>query len=175
MLLFLGNVGSELDAKTALGIAQWRPEWCVGQWRLPGCQVDVGLPELSPDAAVAAGAQSLIVGVAPSGGALPEAWIDSLVLALESGLNLVSGLHVRLGSIAALGEAARRCDRRLIDVREPPSDIPLANGRRRAGRRLLTVGTDCCVGKKYTALAIHRALTGRGTAATFREIGRAHV
>ena len=69
-LLFLGDITNPLDAKTAIGLRDWRPEQCVGQWRLPGCTVDLGLPDMTPAAAVAAGAKSVLIGVAPLGGAL---------------------------------------------------------------------------------------------------------
>ena len=67
-LLFLGDVVNPLDAKTAMGVLDWRPEDCIGQFRLPRCGVDLGLPDLTPEAAVALGARSLLLGVAPLGG-----------------------------------------------------------------------------------------------------------
>ena len=73
-LLFLGDVQNPLDAKTARGIVDWRPEHCVGQLRLPGCEVDLGLPDLAPAAAYALGARSLVVGFAPLGGQLAPEW-----------------------------------------------------------------------------------------------------
>jgi len=174
-LLFLGDITNPLDAKTAMGLADWCPDRCVGQWRLPGCEVDLGLTEMIPAEAVAAGAKSVVVGVAPLGGAFKPEWIDALVHALESGLDIVSGLHRRLQEIPALVRAAAQHDRQLIDVRVPPSDIPVATGRRRSGRRLLTVGTDCCVGKKYTALALTRALKAAGHGATYRATGQTGI
>ena len=71
-LLFLGDVPLQLDAKTATGIAHWRPEWCVGQRRLPGCGADAGLPDMTVEAAHAAGARTLVIGVAPLGGRFQE-------------------------------------------------------------------------------------------------------
>ena len=65
-LLFLGDVTNPLDAKTAMGLRDWRPEDCVGQYRLPGCAVDLGLPDMDFTAAAAAGAKSVVIGVAPS-------------------------------------------------------------------------------------------------------------
>src|SRR3546814_2267816 len=69
---------------------------------------------------------------------------------MEAGLDIVSGLHARLADVPALAEAARRTGRRLIDIRTPPAGIPVGTGRKRSGKRLLTVGTDCALGKKYT-------------------------
>ncbi len=161
-LLFLGAVRNPLDAKTGRGLKDWRPELCLGQSRLPGCSVDLGLPDMTPAQAYAAGARSLVIGVAPLGGDVSPEWVDTLVEALEAGLDLVSGMHSRLGNVEELRQAADRNDRALIDIRVPPVGIPLATGQRRRGKRMLMVGTDCCVGKKYSALALHRALEQRG-------------
>lgn len=171
-LVFLGDVTNPLDAKTGRGLKDWRPDLCVGQFRHPGCQVDLGLPDMTPAQAVAAGARSLVIGVAPSGGSMNPRWLNSLLEALDAGLDLVSGMHTSLHKVDELRESARRNGRNLVDVRVPPASIPLGTGRRRTGKRLLMVGTDCCVGKKYSALALHRALEKRGVDATFRATGQ---
>ena len=174
-LLFLGDVTNPLDAKTAMGLRDWRPERCIGQYRLSGCSVDLGLPEMDFSAAVAAGAKSVVIGVAPSGGALKAEWVSALAEATRAGLSVVSGLHRRLNEEPELVKAAAASGRQLIDVRVPPASIPIASGRRRSGKRLLMVGTDCCVGKKYSALALHKALAERGIAATFRATGQTGI
>ena len=71
-LLFLGDAPDDLAAKTALGIARWRPEACLGQLRLPGCRADAGLPDMSVREAAARGAGALVVGVANAGGVLAD-------------------------------------------------------------------------------------------------------
>src|SRR3546814_9412818 len=101
-----------------------------------------------------------------------EAWSAALVEAMEAGLDIVSGLHARLADIPALADAARRTGQRLIEVRTPPAGIPVGTGRRRSGKRLLTVGPDCALGKKYTALALYRAFAERGVDADFRSTGQ---
>ena len=174
-LLFLGDVTNPLDAKTAMGLRDWRPEDCVGQYRLPGCAVDLGLPDMDFTAAAAAGAKSVVIGVAPSGGALKAEWLSALGEALYAGLAIVSGLHRKLSEEPALAEAAAASGQPLIDLRVPPASIPIASGRRRTGKRLLMVGTDCCVGKKYSALALHKALAARRVAATFRATGQTGI
>jgi uncharacterized NAD-dependent epimerase/dehydratase family protein len=116
-----------------------------------------------------------VIGVAPTGGQLPEHWQDDLEAALEAGLDVVSGLHTRLGSLPRLRAAAERCGGRLIDVRHPTREFPVASGRKRRGKRVLTVGTDCALGKKYTALALTRALQALGLAATFRATGQTGI
>jgi uncharacterized NAD-dependent epimerase/dehydratase family protein len=116
-----------------------------------------------------------VIGVAPTGGQLPEHWQDDLEAALEAGLDVVSGLHTRLSSFSRLRAAAERGRVQLIDVRHPTREYPVANGRRRSGKRVLTVGTDCALGKKYTALALTRALQARGLSATFRATGQTGI
>jgi uncharacterized NAD-dependent epimerase/dehydratase family protein len=174
-LLFLGDTTEPGYAKTAFGLRDWAGDRCVGEFTIAGATVTTGLPRLSPAQAVSAGAQSLVIGVANSGGFIPDTWIPGLVEALESGLHLISGMHIRLGDIPALREAADRTGRKLIDVRQPPPGIPVGTGLKRSGKRLLTVGTDCALGKKYTALAIADALRQRGVDAEFRATGQTGI
>jgi uncharacterized NAD-dependent epimerase/dehydratase family protein len=174
-LLFTGDVSEPGYAKTAFGIRDWCPDDCIGQLALPGSPLDLGLPPMTPAEAAAAGAKSMVIGIAPVGGILPKAWEDTLVAALEAGLDLVAGLHDRLGRNPRLVEAASAHGRQLVDVREPPAGLPIATGRKRSGKRLLTVGTDCALGKKYTALAMQRELAARGVAATFRATGQTGI
>ena len=171
-LLFLGDVADPSDAKTAFGLRDWAPERVVGEWALPGARVSLGLPVLTPAQAHARGARALVIGVAPVGGAVDPTWLPSLLQALDAGLHIVSGLHVRLAEVEGLRAAAERSGRQLIDVRTPPRGIPVASGRKRTGNRLLTVGTDCALGKKYTALALTRAFKARGLDADFRATGQ---
>ena len=174
-LIFLGAARSDLDAKTAFGVRDWRPEACVGQWALPGGTVDLGLPPLAPAAARAAGARTLLIGVAPVGGQIDPAWIPALVEALDAGLDLASGMHTRLGSVAAIRLAAEHGGRALHDVRHSDARFPVGTGIKRSGKRLLTVGTDCALGKKYTALALTRAFEAAGHKATFRATGQTGI
>ncbi len=174
-LIFLGDVASPLDAKTAFGLRDWRPEVCVGQWRLPSCRVDLGLPERTPAVAAAAGAGTLVIGVAPAGGGIAAAWVGALVEALDAGLDVASGMHTRLRSVPAIAAAADRTGRSLFDVRHSDEHFLVATGRKRSGRRLLTVGTDCAAGKKYAALSIALAMKNRGVDATFRATGQTGI
>jgi uncharacterized NAD-dependent epimerase/dehydratase family protein len=174
-LLFLGDVIEPGFAKTALGLRDWAGERCVGEYALPGARVSTGLPNLDPKAAAARGARSMVIGVANPGGQIPASWFGALLDALEAGLDLISGMHVRLASLPGLQAAADKHNRRLVDVRTPPAGIPVGTGHRRSGRRLLTVGTDCALGKKYTALAITRDLKARGIDATFRATGQTGI
>jgi uncharacterized NAD-dependent epimerase/dehydratase family protein len=174
-LLFLGDVPDALAAKTALGIVDWRRDWCVGQWRLPGCNADAKLPEMNARDAAAAGARTMIVGVVNAGGKLPAHWVSSIVEALEAGLDVSAGLHMRLADVPEIAEAARRLGRTLTDVRRSERSFETGKGTKRPGLRLLTVGTDCSVGKKYTALALEAGMQARGYDATFCATGQTGV
>jgi uncharacterized NAD-dependent epimerase/dehydratase family protein len=174
-LLFLGDTTEAGYAKTAFGLRDWAPERCVGEWSCEGATVTTGLPRLSPKEARARGARALVIGVANVGGLIAESWMPSLIEALDSGLDIISGMHTKLNDTPQLKSAAERRGRRLIDVRTPPRQIPISTGRKRTGRRLLTVGTDCALGKKYTALALARAFTQRGLEADFRATGQTGI
>ena len=174
-LLFLGDAADQLAAKTAQGIAHWRPEWCLGQLRLPGCNADLGLADLSLEQAVEAGARTLVIGVANRGGVISEAWVAVLEQALRLGMDLAAGLHNRLADVPRLAATAEQHGRRLFDVRHPTREFEVANGRKRAGKRLLTVGTDCSVGKMYTSLAMEREMRAQGLNADFRATGQTGI
>lgn len=174
-LLFLGEQQDFAFAKTALGLRDWAPESCLGEFACEGAPVSIGLPALTPREARARGAQAVVIGVANVGGVLRDSWLASLLEALAAGLDIISGMHGRLADVAPLRAAAERHGRRIIDLRTPPSGIPVATGRKRTGRRLLTVGTDCALGKKYTALCLTRALRTRGVDAEFRATGQTGI
>jgi uncharacterized NAD-dependent epimerase/dehydratase family protein len=174
-VVFLGDITDETYAKTGLGLVQWRRDGCVGQLRLPGSGVDAGVPDLTVSQAVAVGARSLIVGSAAVGGRVAPGWIPTLLDAAENGIDIVAGLHIRLASLPGLEAAAARGKARLIDVRVPPADLPVGTGEKRAGKRLLTVGTDCACGKKYTALALDLEMRRRGLKSDFRATGQTGI
>ena len=174
-VVFLGDIQSAMFAKTAFGLAQWRGEDCLGQVRLPGCTVDVGVAELDLPAAIAAGARSVIVGSAAVGGGVAASWVPLLCQAAERGLDIVAGLHIRLESLPGLKAAAERGGARLVDLRVPPTNLPVGTGRKRSGRRVLTVGTDCACGKKYTALRLAEDLRAAGVDADFRATGQTGI
>jgi len=174
-LLFLGDAHDQLAAKTAAGVAFWRPEWSLGQLRLPGCKADLKLPDMSVEAAAAVGAKTLVVGVANRGGVVAESWIPVLTRALERGLDLAAGMHHRLADVPALRAAAERLGRNIADVRHPMREFHVGSGKPRSGKRLLTVGTDCSIGKMFTSLALERELRKRGAKADFRATGQTGI
>ncbi|MEM6487574.1 MAG: N-acetyltransferase DgcN [Pseudomonadota bacterium] len=174
-LLFLGDAPDPLSAKVAQGIRDWRPDAAVGQLRLPGCNADMRLPDMTVPEAVAAGAKTLVIGVANRGGLISETWASVLVEALEAGMDLAAGLHTLLRDQPVLREAAQRTGRTLHDVRLPNRAYPIGDGAKRPGKRLLAVGTDCSCGKMYTTLALEKAMHQAGMKATFRATGQTGI
>ncbi|WP_323037652.1 N-acetyltransferase DgcN [Pararhodobacter sp.] len=174
-LLFLGDAPDQLAAKVAQGIKDWRPDFAVGQLRLEGCKADMGLPDLTLIEAKALGAKTVVIGVANRGGMISHAWKKFLVEALEDGFDLASGLHNLLRDEEDLAAVARTTGRTLHDVRIPSVNYPIANGEKRRGKRVLPVGTDCSVGKMYTALCMEKEMQTRGMKASFRATGQTGI
>src|SRR5574341_1939026 len=147
-----------LDAKTAAGVLRYRADEVVAvidstrAGRTAEACVGAGgtIPVVSGlEDAAALGAESLMIGIAPQGGRLPEAWRAVINGALERGWDVLSGLHVFLADDAELASSARRHGARLVDVRRPPGEHRVAVGRAAGLDALvvLTVGSDCNVGK----------------------------
>lgn len=174
-LLFLGDAPDALSAKVAQGIKDWRPDHAVGQLRMTGCQADMKLPDMTLAEGLAAGAKTLVIGVANRGGVISDSWRSVLVEALNAGYDLASGLHNLLRDEAELVAAAQANGRKLHDVRVPSVSYPVANGKKRSGKRCLAVGTDCSVGKMYTALAMDREMKARALKSSFRATGQTGI
>ncbi|MGY9048439.1 hypothetical protein P775_28610 [Puniceibacterium antarcticum] len=174
-LLFLGDAPDALAAKVAQGIKDWRPDNCVGQFRMDGCKADMKLPDMTLAEAKAAGAKTLVIGVANRGGLISKAWKQVLLQALEEGFDIASGLHNLLRNEPDLAAKAKELGRTLHDVRIPVVQYPIANGEPRTGKRVLAVGTDCSVGKMYTALALDRDMRKAGMKSTFRATGQTGI
>jgi uncharacterized NAD-dependent epimerase/dehydratase family protein len=174
-LLFLGDAPDQLAAKVAIGIKDWRPENAVAQFRMVGCGADLGIQDMTLVEAKAAGAKTLVIGVANRGGIISDVWKAVLKDALSMGYDLASGLHNLLRDEADLVEAATANSCALHDVRVPSVQYPIANGRKRSGKRCLTVGTDCSVGKMYTAMAMDAEMRKRGLKSSFRATGQTGI
>jgi len=174
-LILIGDMGDPTYAKTGLGIVDWRPDLVAGQLRFEGCKVDLRVPDMTIAEAVDAGVQSLVIGVAPIGGVVPDSWWEVIEEAAAAGLDIVCGLHLKLADFPAVVAAAEISGARLIDVRKPPANIPVGTGIKRSGRRVLMVGTDCAIGKKYSALALDKAMRKAGMNSTFRATGQTGI
>ena len=174
-LILIGDITDADYAKTGLGIVQWQPDLVAGQLRFAGCEVDLGEPDMSVAEAVKAGVRSLIIGVAPIGGEVPHSWWASIEEAALAGLDIVCGLHIKLADFPTVVAAAKASGARLIDVRSPPANLPVGTGKKRSGQRVLMVGTDCAIGKKYSALALDQAMREAGMNSTFRATGQTGI
>ena len=174
-LLFLGDAPDQLAAKVAQGIADWRPENVVGQYRMEGCKADVGAKDMGLQEAYDAGARTFVVGVANRGGVIAETWLEVLAEAMEIGFDIASGLHNLLRNENILKATSARTGATLHDVRIPTVAYPIANGKKRTGKRCLAVGTDCSVGKMYTGLAMDAEMQKRGLKSTFRPTGQTGI
>ncbi|MEO1280599.1 MAG: DUF1611 domain-containing protein [Pseudomonadota bacterium] len=173
--VFLGGAPDAHMAKTGIGVAYWRPDLVAGQIRLSADGADAGVDDIDVPKAKDLGVQSLLIGVSHVGGGIAEAWLPSLLEAAEAGIDIVAGTHQRLQSLPELKAVAGRAGARLVDIRTPPADLPVGTGKKRTGKRLLTVGTDASLGKKYTALQLERDMSGRGLEATFRATGQTGI
>lgn len=174
-LLFLGDAPDALSAKVAQGVKDWRPENCVGQFRQEGCKADLGLPDMSMQEAIDAGAKTLVVGVANRGGHISEKWCAAFEEALAAGMDIASGLHHLLTDNERLVKIAGLHGQSLFDVRVPQVEFPIASGKKRSGKRCLAVGTDCSIGKMYTAMAMEKTMRKRNLKATFRATGQTGI
>ena len=174
-LIFVGDTVENSYVKTGFGMVEWRRELCKGQISLPGSEVDLGLPKMTLEQAVEAGVGSLIIGTAAVGGSIPDTWLDLLCEAASRGIDIVAGVHTLLNDIPRLREAADKSGARLIDVRVPPQTLPVGTGKKRTGRRILMVGTDCALGKKYTALALEKDMKAAGMNVDFRASGQTGI
>lgn len=174
-LILIGEEDDETYAKTGLGIVHWRPDRVAGQLRFAGCSVDLGVPDMTVEEAARQGVGSLLIGVAPVGGSVPAEWWTVMEEAARAGLDVVCGLHVKLADNPAIVAAARQFGARLIDVRVPPPELPVGTGIKRSGMRVLMVGSDCAIGKKYSALALDQAMRETGMKSTFRATGQTGI
>jgi uncharacterized NAD-dependent epimerase/dehydratase family protein len=166
-------------AKTGHGLIRYGRDEVVAviDSTLAGRSVRDLMPELERDApivgAVAEALElsptSILVGLAPAGGRLPEEWMDALREAADAGLEIVSGLHQRL--------APELPGKRVWDVREPPENIPLFSGEGFGvePKVVLTVGTDTAIGKMTATLEIERAASEAGLASEFVATGQTGI
>jgi uncharacterized NAD-dependent epimerase/dehydratase family protein len=170
---------SDRHAKTAHGLVRYGkdPVVAVIDSTLAGRSVREVMPELGRDAPIVGSLEealersptSILVGLAPAGGRLPEEWMDTLRAAADAGLEIVSGLHQRLG--------AEFPGKRVWDVREPPANIPLFSGDGFGvePKTVLTVGTDTAIGKMTATLEIERAAGEAGVGAEFVATGQTGI
>jgi len=174
-LLFIGDATDQLSIKMARGAADWRPELCVGEYSVDGCTVSTGIEKMDIAQAAAKGAKSFILGFANSGGVLDKKWLPYILEAMNNGMDIVSGLHDKLSDFPEIVEKAQQTQQQLLDIRHPKAEFVTGTGVKRTGKRLLTVGTDCSVGKMYTSLSLEKSMKKLGFDVDFRATGQCGI
>jgi len=177
---------SPMTSKTANSVIRFLPERTVGvldrQQAGQTVQEVLGfggaLPVVgSMREGLALGPTAILIGIAPQGGRMPTEWRAWLAEALDHGCDLWSGLHTFLGDDPLLAEKARAAGRTIFDLRRPPADLPIASGLAKTVEPLvvLTVGTDCNVGKMTAQLQLTRRLNERGIRTRFVATGQTGI
>jgi uncharacterized NAD-dependent epimerase/dehydratase family protein len=185
LILADGDFGP-MTSKTANSVIRYLPERTVGvldrQHAGKTVQEVLGFGGAIPvvgsmQAGLALGPSAVLVGIAPLGGRLPEEWRSWLAEALDAGCDLWSGLHTFLGDDPLLASKAKAGGRRIFDLRKPPSDLPIASGAAKAVEPyvVLTVGTDCNVGKMTAQLQLTRQLNAGGLRTRFVATGQTGI
>jgi uncharacterized NAD-dependent epimerase/dehydratase family protein len=185
LILSEGNFGP-MSSKTANGVIRYTPERCVAvldSTKAGKTAQDVigfggALPVIASfDEGVKMGANALMIGIAPSGGKLPEAWRGWIKQALEQKLEIWSGLHMFLGDDEEFAALSKKHGTPIHDLRKPPANLPISAGRVRniASTVVLTVGSDCNVGKMTASLQLRDGLRKKGQRVAFAGTGQTGI
>jgi uncharacterized NAD-dependent epimerase/dehydratase family protein len=178
---------AEHDAKTATGVLRYGSQEVVAviDSTRAGSRVRDHVPGLDSDVPVVASMNQalalrpdvLLVGIAPAGGRLPDAWRHSILRAIEAGLSVESGLHDFLGDDPELAAAAQQHGVDIRDLRRPPAglDVPSGANLRVDGYIVLTVGSDCALGKMTVCLELDAEAQRRGIASGFVPTGQTGI
>ena len=175
-----------MTSKTANSVIRYQPERVVAvlDRRLAGQTVEsvLGFGGAIPvvgsiEEGLALGPDAVLIGIAPLGGRLPDEWRAWLAQALDHGCDLWNGLHTFLADDPLLAAKAAANGRRIHDLRRPPAGLPIASGRAKAVDPfvVLTVGTDCNVGKMTAQLQLARQLNTRGARTRFVATGQTGI
>ena len=168
-VLYCGDSDDITQVKVARGVVEW------ARHKVSAVYKDRNrlIPEAPHVDALMNSGATLVIGLAPFGGAITQDIVMAAMHAISCGLNVAAGLHSKLADVPELVDAADKAGVKLYDFRHRPDAYPLGTGLSRAGVRCLTVGTDCACGKKYTALTLHREAQARiGDAAVFCSTGQ---
>ncbi len=185
MILAEGSLGV-LESKTACCVIRYLSDEIVAvlDSRYAGRKVDEvlgigeGIPILSSiEETFELSPTELLIGIAPRGGLFPEEWRSTIRLALSRGMNIVSGLHTYLGDDTEFSSLAADQGARIWDIRKPPSNLPVGLGKARDVNAtiVLTVGTDCDVGKMTVSLELYRAACEEGIETAFVATGQTGI
>jgi len=186
VILAEGNFGFH-HGKTAMGVIRYGRDHVVAvidstqagrnvrEWLGDSGRFDIPIVATIDDAlGFVPRANALLVGIAPTGGKLPDDWRVAILTAIRAGLDIHSGLHTFLGDDPEFAEAAARSGVRIVDYRRPPERFETAVGRphRPGSRVILTVGTDCAIGKMSVALELRKAAVAAGRSTSFVATGQ---
>jgi uncharacterized NAD-dependent epimerase/dehydratase family protein len=186
VILAEGNFGFH-HGKTAIGVIRYGPDTVVAvidstntgrnvrEWLGGAPRFDIPIVSTLDHAlAMEPRPNALLIGIAPTGGKLPESWRQQILAAIKAGLDIHSGLHTFIGDDAEFAAAARAAAVRIVDYRRPPERYETSVGRRhRPGTRvILTVGTDCAIGKMSVALELRAAAVAAGRSTSFVATGQ---
>jgi uncharacterized NAD-dependent epimerase/dehydratase family protein len=179
MILAEGFSSDTHYGKTMRGVLLYRREdvVCVVDSEAAG-EERFGVPVVGTVAeALAFEPQVALVGVAPQGGRFPAAWRALLVACLEAGLSIESGLHQFVSDDPELTAIAARTGAELRDLRRPPADLNVPTGRNveLPTTNVLTVGSDCAIGKMTVALELDRAARAQGMRSQFVPTGQTGI
>jgi len=180
LLLAEGFSADPHYGKTALGVLRYRRDdvaAILDSTRPPGELVD-GVPLVaSVEDALAFGPTTALVGVATQGGRFPPAWIEILERCIAAGLDIENGLHVFLADDPRLAASAAEHGVELRDLRRPPADLSTATGANLGvpGTIVLTVGSDCAIGKMTVSLELDREARSRGVRSIFVPTGQTGI
>jgi uncharacterized NAD-dependent epimerase/dehydratase family protein len=176
LVLAEGYSGDPHHGKTMRGILRYAPESVVAILDSTRAgETHDGLPVVgSVNDALCFGPDTATVGVATQGGRFPPAWMELLRACVSKGLDVENGLHVFLSDDAELAALASRHGVALRDLRKPPADLSTPTGANLEvpARIVLTVGSDCAIGKMTVSCELDLEARRRGIASQFVPTGQ---
>ena len=177
-LIFVGEARDDnnINTKIADAVSQWNPEQAVGYLSIENSNKEYSnLDRVSLDDAIKKGAKSFVLGLANNGGYIQDNWKQSIYDAIDAGLDIVNGMHDKLENYPEIVERAEKNNVELINVRHNIPELKIGNGKKRSGKRILAVGTDCSTGKMYSTLALTKEMQERNINCTFRATGQTGI
>jgi len=183
VILTEGQFGPH-HAKTAMGVIRYGTDPIaavldssiagrnIREW-VPGRDIPA-VATLAEALALPEPPNTLLIGIAPTGGRLPDEWRRVILEAIDAGMDVHSGLHTFLGDDPEFSAAAAAKGVQIVDFRRPPERKDTAIGRPHApGKRvILTVGTDCAIGKMSVALELRKSALAQGDSVAFVPTGQ---
>ncbi|MGR3309251.1 MAG: DUF1611 domain-containing protein [Candidatus Brocadiales bacterium] len=174
------------EAKTATSVIRYRSEEvvaildsaCAGKKLEEFIGIGKGIPIVgSVNEALEFNPTAMLIGIAPPGGTLPEEWRSYIVDAINNGLDIISGLHTYIGDDPEFARLAHIRRVAISDIRKPPEDLPVGTGKAKEvfATKILTVGTDCNIGKMVTSIEITRLAKEQGINACFVATGQTGI